>query len=72
LEQLKVQFGSTIDETEAKLLLPDPQTNGGLLIAAGKNAIDEVKEIFAANNLQEFASPIGWCVKKKEKLVYVN
>lgn len=68
----KVQFANTIDETEAKLLLPDPQTNGGLLIAASENAIDELKEIFAANNLLEFASPIGRCVEKKEKLVYVN
>jgi len=52
--------------------LPDPQTNGGLLIAVDKNAIDEVKEIFATNNLQNFIEPIGQCVNKRGKVIYVN
>lgn len=68
----KVQIENTVNETEARLLLPDPQTNGGLLIAVDKNAINEVKAIFKANNLQSFIEPIGRCVEKKEKVIYVR
>ena len=68
----KIQFENNIDEAEAKILLPDPQTNGGLLIAVDEKAIDEVKEIFKANGLQSFLEPIGRCVEKKEKVIYVK
>jgi selenide, water dikinase len=68
----KIQFEKGIDENEAKLLLPDPQTNGGLLIAVDEKAIDEVKEIFTSNNLQSFLEPIGRCVMKGEKVIYVK
>ena len=68
----KVHFDNEINEAEARLLLPDPQTNGGLLIAVDKNAIDEVKEIFTSNSLQNFIEPIGQCVNKREKVIYVN
>ena len=68
----KVQFENGVDETEARLLLPDPQTNGGLLIAVDKHAIDEVKQIFAKYHLQNFAEPIGQCINKSEKVIYVN
>jgi len=68
----RVKLENDVDETEAKLLLQDPQTNGGLLIAVDTKAVDEVKEIFAMHNLQEFAEPIGQCVAKREKAIYVN
>ena len=68
----KIEIEKGVDESEAKLLLPDPQTNGGLLIAVDEKALDEVKEIFVANNLQSFLDPIGRCVEKKEKTIYVK
>jgi len=68
----KIQIENDIDEMEAKLLLPDPQTNGGLLIAVNKNAVGEVKEMFSANSLQSFIEPIGRCVEKREKVIYVK
>jgi selenide, water dikinase len=68
----KVQFEKGVDENEARLLLPDPQTNGGLLIAVDEKAINEVKEIFTSNNLQSFLEPIGRCVEKREKVIYVK
>lgn len=68
----KVQIENGINEAEAKLLLPDPQTNGGLLIAVAEDVIDEVKTIFTANNLQKFIEPIGKCVNKREKVIYVK
>ena len=68
----KIEFENGVDEQEAKLLLPDPQTNGGLLIAVDEKAIDEVKEIFQKNNLQAFLEPIGKCVERRGKLIYVK
>lgn len=68
----KIELDKNIDEGQAKLLLPDPQTNGGLLIAVDEKAVDTVKEIFKANNLQSFIQPIGRCVGKKEKVIYVK
>jgi selenide,water dikinase len=68
----KINIENGVNENEAKLLLPDPQTNGGLLIAVDENAIDEVKEIFKANNLQSFIEPIGRCVEKREKVIFVK
>lgn len=68
----KVQIENGTNEAEAKLLLPDPQTNGGLLIAVAEDVIDEVKTIFTANNLQKFIEPIGKCVNKREKVIYVK
>ena len=66
----KVQIEDGINTEEALKLLPDPQTNGGLLIAAS-NA-DELREIFSSRGLTDFLTPIGRCVKQKEKAVYVN
>lgn len=68
----KIEFGPAIDEAEAKLLLPDPQTNGGLLIAVDEKAAEEVKEIFRVNNLTSFLEPIGRCVDKCDKVIIVN
>jgi selenide, water dikinase len=68
----KVEFERNINEAEARLLLPDPQTNGGLLVAVDESAIEEVKEIFKANNLNSFLEPIGRCVEKREKVIYVK
>lgn len=68
----RVEIEKSINEIEAKLLLPDPQTNGGLLIAVAEDSIDEVKKIFTTNNLQNFVEPIGRCVEKREKVIYVK
>jgi len=68
----KIDFARNINEGEAKLLLPDPQTNGGLLVAVDEKAINEVKEIFIANDLRQFAEPIGRCIEKKEEVIYVK
>ncbi|RYZ27289.1 MAG: selenide, water dikinase SelD [Chitinophagaceae bacterium] len=66
----QVDFATGVDVMEAFNLLPDPQTNGGLLVAT--NDIDVLKEIFATNNLSGFLTPIGKCITKKEKVIYVQ
>jgi len=50
---------------EAFNLLPDPQTNGGLLIAVDKNAVDEVKQITGD------VAVIGRLVQAGEKTIRV-
>lgn len=65
----KVDFVAGVDVMEAFNLLPDPQTNGGLLIATA-NA-EELKDIFFANELEAFFTPVGKCIAKKEKVIYV-
>ena len=67
----KVGFGTGVNVMEAFNLLPDPQTNGGLLIAVKQNRLDEVQKILAANGLESFTQPIGRLVPKGEKVVQV-
>jgi selenide, water dikinase len=68
----KVQIENGVDVAEAKLLLADPQTNGGLLVAVAEGAVDEVRAILGAAKLQDFAEPIGKCVAVREKAIYVK
>jgi selenide, water dikinase len=68
----KVQIENGVDAAEARLLLADPQTNGGLLVAVAEGAVDEVRAILGAAKLQDFAEPIGKCVAVREKAIYVK
>jgi selenide, water dikinase len=66
----KVQINDGVNMEEALKLLPDPQTNGGLLVAT--NDVAALKEVFSTNNLTDFLTPIGKCIPKKEKVIYVE
>ena len=66
-----VVLGPSIDEKEAKLLLPDPQTNGGLLIAVAPSALKEVQTILQEMGI-EYTASIGECTAAKEKRIYIN
>ena len=68
----KVQFEKGVNVKEAFNLLPDPQTNGGLLIAIPPANIDELKKVFKENNLEGFSEPIGRVVPKTEKTILVK
>ncbi|OYW19235.1 MAG: selenide, water dikinase SelD [Sphingobacteriales bacterium 12-47-4] len=63
----KVKFEKGVNVMEAFTLLPDPQTNGGLLIAVSPESAGEV-----AGLLGEFGNPIGKLVGKGEKVVVVG
>ncbi len=67
----KVGFGAGVNVMEAFNLLPDPQTNGGLLIAIKESRLNEVQKILTANGLESFTQPIGRLVPKGEKVVQV-
>jgi selenide,water dikinase len=68
----EVSFDSGVDVMSAFNLLPDPQTNGGLLIAVAPSAVDEVKDVLMQNGLDDFTEPIGQLVKKTDKTVMVK
>ncbi len=62
-----VQFEKDVNEKEALQLLPDPQTNGGLLIAVVEEAVEEVKSLFSTDHLPI----IGRCTERREKALYI-
>lgn len=68
----KVRFEKGVDVMEAFTLLPDPQTNGGLLISVNENARTEVISLLEKNGLKEFSEPIGRFISKEEKIIEVR
>jgi selenide, water dikinase len=68
----RVQFEKGVNVMEAFNLLPDPQTNGGLLIAVKEDAAEEVRSLLASEGLSDFTQPIGRFTAKREKVVYVK
>ena len=65
-------FEKGVNVMEAFNLLPDPQTNGGLLIAVDPASANEVKELLEQNALEKFAEPIGVFTASAEKIVLVK
>jgi selenide,water dikinase len=55
----KTTFEKGVNVMEAFNLLPDPQTNGGLLIAVDPAAVAEVKKLLKENGFENFSEPIG-------------
>ena len=51
--------------------LPDPQTNGGLLIAVSEDSVNEIIRVFEEFGLNDFVRPIGKMTAKNEKVVEV-
>jgi len=68
----KVGFGTGVNVMEAFTILPDPQTNGGLLIAIAPNALSEVQEVLRSYGLENFTEPIGVMTKSSEKIITVK
>jgi selenide,water dikinase len=63
----KVKFMPGVNVMEAFTLLPDPQTNGGLLVSVKEESLEEVKKI-----LGESMVPIGKMLGANEKRVWVK
>ncbi len=69
----KVQFDKGVNVMEAFNLLPDPQTNGGIMFTVKENAIDEVIALLKQNGLDQFTEPVGKMMpKENEKIIYVR
>lgn len=67
----KVAFAPGVNVMEAFNILPDPQTNGGLLIAVSPDEVLEVQKVFADFGLADFAEPVGFMTKAGDKIVTV-
>ena len=53
-------------------MLPDPQTNGGLLLAVDPSAEKIIQEIFTQNGLADFIEPMGVLEAVGDKVVVVK
>jgi len=69
--QSKTRFAPGVNVMEAFQVLPDPQTNGGLLIAADPDSLTEIQKILKAEGLSSFTDPIGKMVSKEDVTVVV-
>ena len=66
----KVSIAGNINEEEALQLLPDPQTNGGLLIAVAPEAAHEVIAVFESFGIAAYAKPIGKLKARTDKAIH--
>jgi selenide, water dikinase len=67
----KVAFGTGVNVMEAFNILPDPQTNGGLLIAVEEASFNEVLDVFSKYDIG-YTTPIGKLVKLADKLITIE
>jgi selenide,water dikinase len=68
----KTSFDPGVNVMEAFSMLPDPQTNGGLLVAVDPSAVALIQEVFNKNGLTSFIEPIGVIEAAGEKVVVVK
>ncbi|MFT3909549.1 MAG: selenide, water dikinase SelD [Ferruginibacter sp.] len=68
----KVSFEKGVNVMEAFSLLPDPQTNGGLLFSVKEIAVDEIKKLLETEGFEDFVEPVGKFTMKREKVVEVK
>ena len=66
------EISSEVNVMEAFNLLPDPQTNGGLLFTINPNSLNEIILLLKENGLENFITPIGKMIKKEEKVIRVE
>lgn len=67
----KIDFKNADHALEGFKLLPDPQTNGGLLIAVRPEGIKIVQKILQTEGYDNFIQPIGKFIEQKEKVIEV-
>ena len=65
-----VEFAPGVDATEAFMLLPDPQTNGGLLLSVSSDSLKKVIEV--AKEQGTTLVEIGVLQEAKDKRIWVN
>ncbi len=63
--------GDAVNMMEAFRLLPDPQTNGGLLICASPLIQADIQDLFINEGLEAFVDPIGRIVQTTGKRILI-
>ena len=69
--QINTVFEQGVNVMEAFQLLPDPQTNGGLLFCVEPQHLTDIQSLMKDHGLHDFINPIGEFVEEKEKRIYV-
>ena len=67
----KIHFEAGVDVMEAFSLLPDPQTNGGLLFAVSPAFEGQVTQLLTDYGLHDFVVPVGRMIARQDKVVVV-
>lgn len=67
----KLHIADNVDPMASFQILPDPQTNGGLLLAINPERERDLQAIFAEADLQDHLKPIGKMKTKSEKVIEV-
>jgi selenide, water dikinase len=68
----KVKFEKGVNVMEAFTLLPDPQTNGGLLFSVNESALKKVKSLLIEGGLENFIQRVGKMIVKQEKTIIIH
>lgn len=67
----RVAFSKGVNVMEAFNLLPDPQTNGGILFSVHPSAVEEIQKLLADNHLENFTESIGKIIAREDKVITV-
>ena len=67
-----IKFEKGVNVMEAFTLLPDPQTNGGLLFSVKEESLEKVKDVLTKKRLKNFTEVIGRMIPKNDKVVIVK
>ena len=67
----KIELANDPEIASAMTILPDPQTNGGILFTVKEKGLDEVKQILQSNGLSAFTKHIGRMEEWSGKAVMV-
>jgi selenide,water dikinase len=69
--QDKIRFEKGVNVMEAFSLLPDPQTNGGLLISVAPDSLEMVQALLKKEGYETHIEPIGRILDPEEKTLVI-
>jgi selenide,water dikinase len=69
--QDKIRFEKGVNVMEAFSLLPDPQTNGGLLISVAPDSLEMVQALLKKEGYETHIEPIGRILDPEEKTLAI-
>ncbi len=67
-----VKIDEAVDAMQSFQLLPDPQTNGGLMFAVDESGLEDLSRLMAQNGLQDYCKAIGKFIPQSETLIRVK
>lgn len=67
-----IEIEKAVDYMQAFGILPDPQTNGGLLVAVDPEGADKVVSSLIEHRMGAYATPIGYFTSRQHKAIIVK